>query len=913
MQLEQVAALTGQPYLDGYATDEAQYAALMTAGTIVADTDITMFAGRNLTIESAQNTQSGSQVASLQGDVTLVAGGTYRQTASSVMALGQAGPLVGGDVNVLAKTVVINEAFDTGNSSTQARSASTVLGGSASVGGISTDTLRGSSNTVKAMNDSGDPRMQALGVANLAMQGQQAYDTAAALASGGVGYKVSVNVSRNKSQSQSTTQASQAVGSSIVGANNVNLIATGGGTESNIHAVGSTIAAGDTVNMAADNAIRLEASQNSWAQQGTNKSSGASIGVGYAVGAQNGFTIELGMSQGKGSDNGSEISHNNTHVSGGKAVNVISGGDLTLKGAVIDAPRVTADVGGKLSIESLQDTSSQVSKQNSSGLNASLCIPPICYGVSTVSGSVAAAKANGSFASVTEQSGIKAGDGGFDVSVKGRTDLKGGVISSTQAAIDGKKNSFTTASLATSDIENHSTYKASGYSVSGSVSGALGDQSTATSAGDKAAAKNAAANSRPGGSAGVGSASGSQTSTTKAGISGVAGDATVRSDDTVASTGALVKNWDTTSLIKDVQGQAQITQEFGQRAAYQIGTYADKKYNELKNSDPAEAAKWAEGGEYRVAAHAASGLLAGGVGGALGAGASASLMPRIGEAIADMGLPAPVAQAVGAATAAAIGAAAGGGAGAASAYNVDVNNRQLHPTELQALKGKAKDFAERLRSLGYSEITEERALAILVEQTENRIDYTQAMSVDTNALNDQVRSEAQKFVNTLGSSLGSYDDGRGHQINYFPNTTANGERLLGDYRNSNINALPHMPPVDYVTLQGGIFGLNGGVSINVLNGEIFIGGAKTNLSTTLGGSAVVGRVLGGSMNAERRPDEVSNMLGGGSFQAGLCLGGFCGGINQSIGQLGSNPPTAIEFGFGTPGGGVGGGASVRVK
>ena len=86
---------------------------------------------------------------------------------------------------------------------------------------------------------------------------------------------------------------------------------------------------------------------------------------------------------------------------------------------------------------------------------------------------MAAAKANGSHASVSEQSGIKAGDQGFDVNVKGNTNLKGGVISSTQAAIDEKKNSFQTASLTTSDIENHSTYKASGYSVSGSVSGSL--------------------------------------------------------------------------------------------------------------------------------------------------------------------------------------------------------------------------------------------------------------------------------------------------------------------------------------------------------------------------------------------------------------------------------------------------------
>ena len=233
-------------------------------------------------------------------------------------------------------------------------------------------------------------------------------------------------------------------------------------------------------------------------------------------------------------------------------------------------------MGGKLLIESLQDTSSQVSKQNSSGLNASLCIPPICYGVSTVGGSVAAAKANGSHASVSEQSGIKAGDGGFDVSVKGHTDLKGGVISSTQAAIDDKKNSFTTASLTTSDIENHSTYKASGYSVSGSVGlmvgGAAEQQQAMRDRGmtDKQIGK--ASNAAPGGSAGVGSASGSQTSTTKAGISGIAGDTAVRSDDTAASTGALVKKWDANTLIKDVQAQTQITAEFGQRAAYEIGT-----------------------------------------------------------------------------------------------------------------------------------------------------------------------------------------------------------------------------------------------------------------------------------------------------------------------------------------------------
>lgn len=36
MQLEQVAELTGRRYLDGYTSDDAQYAALMTAGATFA-------------------------------------------------------------------------------------------------------------------------------------------------------------------------------------------------------------------------------------------------------------------------------------------------------------------------------------------------------------------------------------------------------------------------------------------------------------------------------------------------------------------------------------------------------------------------------------------------------------------------------------------------------------------------------------------------------------------------------------------------------------------------------------------------------------------------------------------------------------------------------------------------------------
>ena len=41
-----------------------------------------------------------------------------------------------------------------------------------------------------------------------------------------------------------------------------------------------------------------------------------------------------------------------------------------------------------------------------------------------------------------EQSCIRAGDGGFDVHVKGKTVFKGGAITSTQVAVDEQRNGF---------------------------------------------------------------------------------------------------------------------------------------------------------------------------------------------------------------------------------------------------------------------------------------------------------------------------------------------------------------------------------------------------------------------------------------------------------------------------------------
>lgn len=85
-----------------------------------------------------------------------------------------------------------------------------------------------------------------------------------------------------------------------------------------------------------------------------------------------------------------------------------------------------------------------------------------------MSGSVSFSQStiNSDYASVTEQSGIKAGDGGFEVKVKGDTTLTGGVITSTQKAIDDEKNKFSTdGTLTVTDIQNKAEYTANSTSV----------------------------------------------------------------------------------------------------------------------------------------------------------------------------------------------------------------------------------------------------------------------------------------------------------------------------------------------------------------------------------------------------------------------------------------------------------------
>lgn len=276
------------------------------------------------------------------------------------------------------------------------------------------------------------------------------------------GINISISVGSSKSQSNSTQTSSTAQGSTVAAGNNVNLSATGADKNSDITVQGSQIAAGNNITLKADDQINLLAAQSTAEQHSTNKNSSGSVGISYG---SDGLLLSVGASGGRGNADGSDVTQANTHVDAGHQLALESGGDTTLKGAVASGKQVIADVGGNLNIESLQDTSQYDSKQKS--MSGSISV-----GYGKMSGSFSSSKSNvnSNYASVVEQSGIKAGDEGFQVKVNGNTDLKGAVIASTDNAVQDGKNSLTTGTLTVGDIQNRAAYSANSSGIGASLS-----------------------------------------------------------------------------------------------------------------------------------------------------------------------------------------------------------------------------------------------------------------------------------------------------------------------------------------------------------------------------------------------------------------------------------------------------------
>ncbi|VWC28774.1 hemagglutinin repeat-containing protein [Burkholderia lata] len=542
---------------------------------------------------STEVTNTGSMVGSVNGNLNVTAGNDLHATGSTLHA--------GNDMSLGGKSVTIDSAHDTMSQAEQQqyRQAGVSVGITSPVIALA---QTGRQMVEAAGKTKGDARLTALAAATTGLAAKNAYDATGGGDPSALGKTVGVNISvgASKSDNQSQSQASTAVGSTVSAGRNVTINATGAGADSNIDVIGSTISAGGNAKLAADGKVNLQAAENSSSQSSTN--SGGSFGVGVSIGAgkQNGIAFTAGVAGNRGNSDGNSTSWTNTHVTAGDTLTIQSGGDTNLKGAVASGKQIVANVGGNLNVESSQDTDHYNSKQQGAGVSVSVCVPPLCAGPSSVSGNISQQKMNSDYASVIEQSGIKAGDGGYQVDVKGNTDLKGGVIASSEKAVQDGVNSLTTATLTTSDIQNHASYDASSVGISGGYGGGIGKNQKGTADNVNPVGGTELPKTQSGLAVAppvVLSASDDASSTTRSGISGGSLKITDNAkqqeltgktaDETVASVnrdtsntgGALAPLFD-----KDkIQAGFDITSQF----INQAGTFVD---NRLKEADAAQAA-----------------------------------------------------------------------------------------------------------------------------------------------------------------------------------------------------------------------------------------------------------------------------------------------------------------------------------
>ena len=581
--------------------------------------------------------------------MSISAGKTYTQTGSDVLT-------PNGNIAISAKAVTINEARETGSQSTEQKFKQSGLTVALTSPVISA--LQMANNQINAAGNTSSSRMQALAAANAAINLKQgAGQVQDALgkgdATGGAG--ISVSLGSSSSQSNSQSSADNAKGSNLSAGGNIRIAAVGDGTNSNLTVQGSDIKAVGTTALKADNQVNLLAAQNTTQESSASNSKSASIGL--AISTQGvGFTASASKATGQGAGNGT--TYTNSHVEG-QNVTIDSGGDTTLKGATVTGKQVTANVGGNLDIESLQDQNQY--KESSKSAGGSVMVGITSTGPASGNLNLGKTSINSTYTSVNEQSAIRAGDGGFNVNVQGKTTLTGAQITSTQAAVDQNKNTFTSAGgTTTTDLQNSASYSAQSVSIG------LGTGTPSPGAALSAGLSGI----------GVGSDKGSASSTTTAGISGVAGNAQARTGDKSTS---LTPIFNKDQVQKEVAAQVAITQEFGKQASKAVGDYAATQLKKAQDAgDQAGIEAWKEGGANRVALHTVVGGLTGGTAGAVGAASSQAVIDQVGQALKETNLPTELKQALVLAAGTAVGAATGGTAGAATAFNATANNYLTH-------------------------------------------------------------------------------------------------------------------------------------------------------------------------------------------------------------------------------------------
>lgn len=489
----------------------------ITASTVVADNDVNINAGGELNIGTQEQTSEseyikkvhksgifagggfgitigsekqrdeyanknvenvGSTVGSIEGSVNLEAKDDATVTGSEVIA--------GKDINITGKNVNIESSENVYNAHEEheyKRSGLTI-----SVGGAAVEAVQDVIAPIERANQVEDNRLSALyGVKagqeamdiydnlHAVDEAQKAYDFTKDMTGGAIlesikaenaadlakakneeytnpnnwNINIGFGTQHSESESDSTTIVNQ--GSNIKAEGDVTITST----EEDINIKGSNVE-GENVTLNAAKDLNVTASKDSNVTEQDSESSSANIGVSVGTGGLLG--VNAGYSKGEEDIDANSENYNESTVTADKELDFSSGEDTNIVGGKLSGEKVTGNVGGDLNIESKQDSNSynEESKSGSLGLEYDFGTGKVGITGGYIEGNI-----DSDYASVTDQSGIYAGDEGFDIYVEDNTDLKGGIISGEN--ID--ENKLSTGTLTYEDIKNEAEYEAGSTGV----------------------------------------------------------------------------------------------------------------------------------------------------------------------------------------------------------------------------------------------------------------------------------------------------------------------------------------------------------------------------------------------------------------------------------------------------------------
>ncbi|WP_429056032.1 hemagglutinin repeat-containing protein [Enterobacter sp. A4] len=395
-------------------------------------------------------------------------GGNVSITAGKQAHIGGADIIAQKDISLTGDSVVVEPGHDkrTRDETFEQKSSGLTV----ALSGAAGSAVNNAVTTARDAKDESDDRLAALKATKAALSGVQASQGAEMAQINGdpnSGIGVSVSLSSQKSKSEQHMQSDTVAGSTLNAGNNLSITATGKGKGDNSGDIligGSQLKAGGDTALVAANDIVLGGAASTQQTTGKNSSSGGGAGVSIGGGKSGyGIGVFANVNASKGSEKGDGTAWTETTLDSGGTVSMTSGRDAILNGAQVSGDKIVADIGRDLWMSSQQDSNDYKSTQNSAAAGGSFS-----FGSMTGSGYISASqdKMKSTYDSVQEQTGLFAGEGGFDVTVGRHTQLDGAVIASTATA---DKNSLDTGTLGFRDIHNEADYKVShsGISLSG--------------------------------------------------------------------------------------------------------------------------------------------------------------------------------------------------------------------------------------------------------------------------------------------------------------------------------------------------------------------------------------------------------------------------------------------------------------